>query len=50
MMNILYNGRTIYKNLTYEECAEVLDELATIHYDTNDYNPENIELEMIENG
>ncbi len=50
MINILYNGRAIYKNLSFEECSEALDELAQMNYDNQVYNPENIELEMIENG
>lgn len=42
--NILYKGRKIYQNLTHEECAEVLDNLAQEYYDNEDYDINEIEL------
>lgn len=45
--NIKYNGRTIYKNLSYEESAKVLEELALKYYDGEDIDPSFIELEKI---
>lgn len=45
MVNILYKGRKIYQDLSYEEVTEVLDELASQFYDEEVYNPNDIELE-----
>ena len=45
--NILYNGRKIYKDLSYEECAEVLDELSSKYYTDEEFNIELLELEEI---
>ena len=50
MINILYKGRKIYKNLSYEETSEVLDEMASQFYDEGAFDPLEIELEVIENG
>lgn len=50
MFNILYDGRKIYKDLTHEECAEVLSELSSSYYETGEYDPNLIELEEIVNG
>lgn len=33
MINILYKGRVIYRDLTHEECAEILDEMSEEVYD-----------------
>ncbi len=49
-MNILYKGRRIYQNLSYEEVTEVLDEMASQYYDNGVFDPLEIELEVIENG
>jgi hypothetical protein len=48
--NILYNGRTIHKNLSYEESTEILDEMAEKFYNKGEFSPELLELEVIENG
>jgi hypothetical protein len=48
--NILYKGRKIYQDLSYEECTEVLESLSQNFYESNDYNPNEIELEEILNG
>ena len=45
--NILYNGRKIYKDLSYEECAEVLDELSSKYYTDEEFDIEQLELEEI---
>ena len=46
--NILYKGRIIHKDLSYEQSAEVLDELAEKFYNEGEFNPEFLELEAIE--
>lgn len=48
--NILYNGRVIYKNLSHEESSEVLDEMAEKFYNEGEFNPDLLELEVIESG
>jgi hypothetical protein len=50
MFNVLYKGRKIYLNLTYEEVTEVLDDMASQFYNTNEFDPTEIELEEIVNG
>ena len=45
--NILYKGRKIYQNLSYEECVEVLDKLSEEYYNKEDYDANEIELEEI---
>ena len=45
--NILYKGRVIYKNLSYEQSSEVLDELAEKFYNKGEFDPEFLELEAI---
>lgn len=50
MIDILYKGRKIYQNLSYEEVTEVLDELASQFYDKGVYDPNEIELEENLNG
>lgn len=47
MFNILYKGRKIYYNLSYEEVVEVLDELSEKYYDTGEYDPNEIKLEKL---
>ena len=44
-MNIRYKGRLIYQNLSYEECLDVLQELSEQYYDSDQYDPYEIELE-----
>ena len=46
MMNILYRGRVIYRDLSHEECAEILDEMSEQVYD-GEVDPTEIELEEI---
>ena len=45
--NILYKGRKIYQDLSYEECAEVLDELSSKYYTNEEFDIEQLELEEI---
>ena len=44
MINILYKGRVIYRDLTHEECAEILDEMSEEVYSGN-LDAAEIELE-----
>lgn len=46
MINILYKGRVIYRDLTPEECAEILDEMSEEIYGGK-IDPTEIELEKI---
>lgn len=50
MLKIYYKGKLIRDNLTFEECTEVLDELAEKSYTDKEHNSENIQLEMTDNG
>lgn len=52
MFNVLYNGRKIYQNLSYEECVEVLQELSDQYYESSEleFDPTFIELEEIKDG
>jgi len=45
--NILYKGRKIYQDLSYEECVEVLDNLSQEYYQNENYDVNEIELEEI---
>jgi hypothetical protein len=45
--NVLYKGRKIYQDLSYEECLEVLDNLSQEYYQNEDYDVNEIELEEI---
>jgi hypothetical protein len=47
MYNILYKGRVIHKDLTLEECTEVLDEYSQKYYEGDD-NIDITELELEE--
>jgi hypothetical protein len=47
MFNVLYKGRKIFQNLSYEECTEVLENLSEKFYESGEYDPEQIELEEI---
>jgi len=49
--NVLYQGRKIYQDLTYEECVEVLDKIAESYYNTeDDFDPALLELEELNYG
>jgi hypothetical protein len=45
--NISYHGRTIYRNLSIEDCTEVLQDYAEKYYNLDDINPNEFELEEI---
>jgi hypothetical protein len=45
--NLLYQGRKIYKDLSIEECTEILQELSESFYAGDDIDPNLIELEEI---
>ena len=45
--NVLYKGRKIYKDLTHEECVEVLQELSEKFFSGDDIESNLIELEKI---
>ena len=45
--NVLYKGRKIYKDLSAEECTEVLHELSESFYSDEEFDLNLIELEEI---
>jgi hypothetical protein len=45
--NILYNGRIIYKDLSMEDCTEILQDLSESFYSGENIDPNLIELEEI---
>ena len=45
--NVLYKGRKIYKDLTHEECSEVLQELSERFFSDETFDSNLIELEEI---
>ena len=45
--NVLYNGRKIYKDLSAEECTEVLQELSEKFYSEEEFDLSLIEMEEI---
>ncbi len=47
LYDIKYNGRKIYKNLTAEECSEILQDFSERFYSGEDIEPELIELEEL---
>ena len=47
LYNILYKGRKIYKDLTMEDCGEILQDFSERFYSGEDINPNEIELEEI---
>ena len=44
-MDILYKGRRIYKDLSYEDCLDILQDLSEEYYNKGEYDPNEIELE-----
>jgi hypothetical protein len=48
--NLLYKGRKIYKNLTIEDCGEILQDFSERYFSGEDIDPNLIELEEINNG
>jgi len=47
LYNILYKGRKIYRNLTAEECSEILQDFSESFFSGELIDPELIELEEI---
>ena len=47
LYNLSYQGRKIYKDLTAEECTEILQDFSERFYSGEDLNPNEIELEEI---
>ena len=47
LYNLSYKGRTIYKDLSAEDCAEILQDLSERFYSGEDINPTDIEMEEI---
>ena len=45
--NILYQGDIIHKDLTHEECAEILLELSEKYFSEDDIDPNLITVEEI---
>ena len=45
--NILYKGRTIHKNLSHEECAEVLEEYSSKYYNDEEFDINEFEMEEV---
>jgi (2Fe-2S) ferredoxin len=44
MLNIVYRGRVLYRNLTHEECAEILEELSQKYYEDEEFDVNDLEL------
>jgi (2Fe-2S) ferredoxin len=44
MFDIVYRGRVLYRNLTHEECAEILEELSQRYYEDEEFNVNELEL------
>ena len=45
--NILYQGNIIHKDLTHEQCAEILLELSEKYFSGDDIDPDLITVEEI---
>ncbi len=43
-LNIVYRGRVLYRNLTHEDCAEILDELSQKYYENEEFDANELEL------
>lgn len=50
MFDIVYRGRVLYRDLTHETCAEVLDELSSKYYEDTEFIIEELELREKSNG
>ena len=47
LYNILYKGRKIYKNLSAEECTEILQDFSERFFSGEDIDPNELEMEEI---
>jgi len=45
--DILYQGRRIYQSLSYEDCADILEELSQRYYEDETFDVNELELEEI---
>jgi hypothetical protein len=45
--NLLYKGRKIYTDLSYEDCVEVIDDFSQKFFQGEDIDPNEIILEEI---
>jgi hypothetical protein len=45
--NLLYKGRKIYTDLSYEDCVEIIDEFSQKFFQGEDIDPNEIILEEI---
>jgi hypothetical protein len=45
--NLCYNGRVIYKDLSFDDCSDIIQDLSEQFYSGEDINPELIELEPL---
>ena len=43
-MDIVYRGRVLYRNLTHDECAEVLQDLSQRYYEDEEFDVNELEL------
>jgi (2Fe-2S) ferredoxin len=50
MFDIVYRGRVLYRNLTHEECAEILEELSKKYYEDEEFEVNELELREITYG
>jgi hypothetical protein len=48
--NVLHDGRKIFSELSYEECTEVLDDMAQKYYNDQEFDANLLELEEIKHG
>jgi hypothetical protein len=44
MFDIVYRGRVLYRNLTHEECSEILDDLSQRYYEDLEFDVNELEL------
>ena len=45
--DILYRGRRIYQSLSFESCADILEELSQKYYEDETFDANELELEEI---
>lgn len=50
MFDIVYRGRVLYRNLSHEECAEILEELSQKYYEDSEFDVNELELRENLNG
>jgi hypothetical protein len=46
--NVLYKGQRVFENLTYDQTADALHELALKFYENEKINPNDIQMEEID--